>query len=79
MADEVRVSDESAEEAGEAIHLPGPSFQPAVLALGATLAVSGVVIFPAMSVIGIVIVLITMWMWIRDTRRDVRELPLEHE
>jgi Cytochrome c oxidase subunit IV len=79
MADEVRVSDESVEEAGEAIHLPGPSYQPAVLALGATLAVSGIVIFPAMAAIGIVIVLVTLWMWIRDTRRDVRELPLEQD
>jgi hypothetical protein len=79
MADEVRVADASAEEAGEAIHLPGPSFQPAVLALGVTLAVTGIVILPAMSVIGLVLVLITAWMWIRDTRRDVRELPLEHD
>jgi hypothetical protein len=32
-----------------------------------------------MSVIGLVIVLVTLWMWIRDTRRDVSELPLEHD
>jgi hypothetical protein len=79
MADEVHVSEASAEEAGEAIHLPGPSFQPAVLALGATLAITGIVIFPVVSAIGVVIVLITVWMWIRDTRREVRELPLEHD
>ena len=79
MADEVRVTDAEAEEAGEAIHLPGPSYQPVVLAFGLTLAVTGVVIFPAMSVIGLVIVLVTLWMWIRDTRREIRELPLEHD
>jgi hypothetical protein len=79
MADEVRVSDAQADEAGEAIHLPGPSFQPAVLAFGLTLAITGVVIFPVMSIIGLVIVLVTLWMWIRDTRREIRELPLEHE
>ena len=79
MADEVRVADGEADEAGEAVHLPGPSYQPVMLAFGLTLAITGVVIFPAMSVIGIVIVLVTLWMWIRDTRRETRELPLDHE
>ena len=79
MADEVRVTDAEADEPGEAIHLPGPSYQPVVLAFGLTLAITGVVIFPAMSVIGLVIVLVTLYMWIRDTRREIRELPLEHD
>jgi len=79
MADEVRVAEDEADEAGEAIHLPGPSYQPVVLAFGITLAITGVVIFPAMSVIGLVIVLVVLYMWIRDTRRETRELPLEHE
>ena len=79
MADEVRVTDAPADEQGEAIHLPGPSFQPVVLAFGLTLAITGVVVFPPMTAIGLVIVLVTLWMWIRDTRRDVKELPLEHE
>jgi Cytochrome c oxidase subunit IV len=79
MADRVRVTDAEADEAGEAIHLPGPSYQPVVLAFGLTLAITGVVIFPALTVIGLVIVLVTLWMWIRDTRREVKELPLEHE
>jgi hypothetical protein len=79
MADEVRVAEAEADESGEAIHLPGPSYQPVVLAFGLTLAITGVVIFPAMSVIGIVIVLVTLYMWIRDTRRQTRELPLDHD
>ena len=79
MADEVRVAETEADEPGEAIHLPGPSFQPVVLAFGLMLAITGVVIFPAMSVIGLVIVLVTLYMWIRDTRREIRELPLEHD
>jgi len=78
MADEVHVSDAQAEEAGEAIHLPGPSYQPVVLALGVALTVTGVVLFPFVAVIGLVITLITLYLWIRDTRRDVSELPLEH-
>jgi Cytochrome c oxidase subunit IV len=78
MADEVHITDEQAEEAGEAIHLPGPSYQPVVLAFGLTLAITGVVLFPIVAVLGFVIVLITLYLWIRDTRRDVSELPLEH-
>jgi hypothetical protein len=78
--DEVRLSaDGRPEEAGEAIHLPGPSYQPVVLAFGLTLAITGVVIFPVVSFIGLAIVLVTLFMWIRDTRREVSELPLEHE
>jgi hypothetical protein len=79
MADEVRVTDGEAPEPGEAVHLPGPSYQPVVLAFGLTIAITGVVISPALTVIGLVIVLVTLYMWIRDTRRDIRELPLEHE
>ena len=79
MADHVRVTDTEADEAGESIHLPGPSFQPVVLAFGLTLVVTGVVIYPPATVIGLVIVLVTLWMWIRNTRREIRELPLEHD
>jgi hypothetical protein len=80
MAEEVRVSaDGQPDEAGEAIHLPGPSYHPVALAFGLTLAITGAVLFPIVSVIGLVIVLVTLYMWIRDTRRDVSELPLEHD
>jgi hypothetical protein len=78
MADEVRVSDPAAEEPGEAIHLPGPSYHPVVLAFGVMLAVTGVVLFPAGAVIGGVISLVTLYLWIRDTRGEISELPLEH-
>jgi Flp pilus assembly protein TadB len=75
---EVRVTDPEADEAGESIHLPGPSYQPVVVAFGLTLAVVGVVLFPVMAIIGLVITAITVVRWIRDTRRDISELPLEH-
>ena len=78
MADEVQVSDPAADEAGEAIHLPGPSYQPVVLAFGLTLAITGVVLFPIVAVIGGVIALVALIGWIRDTRREISELPLEH-
>jgi hypothetical protein len=75
---EVRVSDPEADEPGEAIHLPGPSYHPVVLAFGVTLAVTGVVLYPPACVIGLVITVITLYLWIRDTRRDISDLPLEH-
>lgn len=75
---EVRVTDAEADEPGESIHLPGPSYQPVVVAFGLTLAVVGVVLFPVMTVIGLVITLIAVVRWIRDTRREMSELPLEH-
>jgi hypothetical protein len=28
--------------------------------------------------IGVVIALIAVWRWVRDTRQDISELPLEH-
>jgi hypothetical protein len=64
--------------AGEEIHLPGGSIQPVLLTLGITVAIVGVttnvflVIAGALLSVGVVIA------WIRDTRRDIDELPLEH-
>ena len=78
MADEIHVSDPQAEEAGEAIHLPGPSYQPVALAFGVSLIVTGIVLFPPGAVIGGVITIVALYVWIRDTRREISELPLEH-
>ena len=78
MAEEVRVSDPQAEVAGEAVHLPGPSYQPALMAFGATLAVVGVVLSTILVAIGLVIIVVTLIGWVRDTRREISELPLEH-
>jgi len=78
MADEVRVADAQADEAGEAIHLPEPSYQPVMLAFGLMLVVTGVVLFPPGAVIGLIIVVVVLFRWIRDTRSEISELPLEH-
>jgi hypothetical protein len=64
--------------AGEEIHLPGGSIQPVLLTLGIAVAIVGVttnvflVIAGALLSVGVIIA------WIRDTRRDIDELPLEH-
>jgi hypothetical protein len=64
--------------AGEEIHLPGPTVLPVVMAVGITFAVIGTTITWLLSIVGVVIFLVTLYMWIRDTRRDISELPEDH-
>jgi hypothetical protein len=63
--------------AGEDIHLPGPSVQPLLLAFGITVALVGVTTFFPLVVAGVILSLFVIVRWIRDTRRDVDELPFE--
>jgi hypothetical protein len=71
--------DRPAPPAGEEIHLPGGSIQPLVLTVGITVALIGVTTSVVMLVAGLVITVVTIALWIRDTRRDVEALPLEHD
>lgn len=63
---------------GEAIHLPGPSYLPVVVAAGTSIAIVGVVINWFVFGAGLLITLIAVARWVADTRRDIAELPLEH-
>jgi hypothetical protein len=79
MADErVHTGGPEAPPAGEPIHLPGPTYLPVVTAAGIMTAVIGVVIWWVLVVIGLLVTVVAVWRWIRDTRRDMAELPLEH-
>ena len=64
--------------AGEEIHLPGPTVLPVAMAVGITFAVIGTTITWLLSIVGVIIFLVTLYMWIRDTRRDISELPEDH-
>ena len=64
--------------AGEEIHLPGPTILPVVMAVGITFAVIGTTLTWLLSILGVIIFLVTLWMWIRDTRRDISQLPEDH-
>ncbi len=64
--------------AGEEIHLPGPSLIPLLCAVGITLAVIGTTINWLVTIVGVIIFVLTTIRWVRDTRRDVSELPEEH-
>jgi Flp pilus assembly protein TadB len=62
----------------EEIHLPDPSYMPVLLAFGVTIVVVGVVLTWVMVAIGLIIALIALIRWIRQTREEMAELPLEH-
>ncbi len=63
---------------GEEIHLPGGSIQPVLLTLGITMAIVGVTTSVFISIAGAILAVAVVIAWIRDTRRDIDELPLEH-
>lgn len=63
---------------GEEIHLPGGSLQPLLVAFGITVAIVGVTTTIFLVIAGVVLTLVTIVRWIRDTRREIDELPLEH-
>ena len=69
---------EPAPPPGEAIHLPGPSYLPVLTAFGISLALVGVVISWVITGIGGVIALVAIFLWIRDAREEISELPLDH-
>jgi type IV secretory pathway TrbD component len=80
MADDERIhtGGPEAPPPGEAIHLPGPTYLPVIVAAGVTIAIVGVVQAWVITAIGLIITVVAVWRWIRDTRQDMAELPLEH-
>jgi hypothetical protein len=62
---------------GEEIHLPGPSILPVLTAVGITLTLVGITTFIELTVIGGVMTLWCAVRWVKDTRREVDELPLD--
>jgi type IV secretory pathway TrbD component len=77
-AETVRVSGAEAEPAGEAIHLPGPSYLPVLTAAGAAIAIVGLTQSWIVVGIGVLIAVIASGKWISQTRQDISELPLSH-
>ncbi len=62
----------------EEIHLPDPAYTPVVLAFGVTVIVIGIVLSWVMVAIGAIIAVVALTRWIRQTREEMAELPLEH-
>jgi len=74
----IKQPEDPAPPAGEAVHLPDPSYLPVVTALGVAVAVTGIVISMPIAALGVVITVVAVWRWIRETREEISELPLEH-
>ena len=70
--------DDQAPPVGEEIHLPGPTLIPFISAIAITLIVIGTTINWILSIIGGILLIVSVVRWIRDTRRDVGALPEEH-
>jgi hypothetical protein len=64
--------------AGEEIHLPGGSLQPIAVTAGITLALLGLTTFRILVWVGLLVILWAVVLWIRDARREMADLPLEH-
>ena len=62
---------------GEEIHLPGPTILPLLTALGITLILVGVTTFIEFTIIGAILTVGCIARWIKDTRREIDELPLD--
>jgi hypothetical protein len=62
---------------GEEIHLPGPTILPLLTALGVTLVLVGLTTFVELTVVGAVLTLVCVLRWIKDTHREIDELPLD--
>ncbi len=75
MADDVRTE---APPVGEEVHLPEPTYLPVLVAFGITLSLVGVLLTWFFTGIGLVITVWCIVRWIRETRSEIAELPLEH-
>jgi hypothetical protein len=64
--------------AGEEVHLPGGSIQPILLAFFIAVAIVGVTTNVVLVIAGAVASVWIIVAWIRDTRRDIDQLPLDH-
>ena len=64
--------------AGEEVHLPGPTIIPLLTAFGIAVALVGVTTTWLLTVAGGILALVCIVLWIRDTRRDISNLPVEH-
>jgi hypothetical protein len=62
---------------GEEIHLPGPSVLPVLTAVGLTLLLIGFTTFIELTVAGALLTIGCIVRWIKDTRAEVDELPLD--
>jgi len=64
--------------AGEEVHMPAPSALPLINAAALAIAIVSITISWWLVAGAGIVFLVTTIRWIRDVRRDIDELPLEH-
>jgi hypothetical protein len=79
MSTEPLPSEPSAPPAGERIHMPAPSILPLVNAAGLALAIVSLTLSWWLVAFGGAIFILSTIRWIRDVRRDIADLPLDHD
>jgi hypothetical protein len=65
--------------AGERVHMPAPSILPLINAAALAVAIVSITLTWYLVAFGGAVFLITTIKWIADTRRDINDLPLEHD
>ena len=78
MADEIEQPEGALPPPAEEIHLPDPSYLAPVMAFGITLMIVGLTLGLPVIIIGAIIFVITLVRWIRQTREEMGQLPLDH-
>jgi hypothetical protein len=63
---------------GEEVHMPAPSILPLINAAALALTIVSLTLNHVITLVAGIVFLITAVIWIRDTRRDIAELPLDH-
>ena len=72
------VMEADAPPVGEEIHLPDPSLIPVINAAGAAMTLVGLTTLRVLTWIGLVVFVVSLVLWVRDARREIDSLPLEH-
>ena len=75
---EHRTIETDAAPVGEHIHMPAPSILPFLNAIGLACAIVGITEGLFLVIGGLILFLSTTAVWIRDTVREVNDLPLDH-
>jgi uncharacterized membrane protein len=78
VADRLETPDPTVPPPAEVIHMPEPSYLPAVLGLGLTIALVGLLMNIVVIAIGVVIAGVAFVRWVGKARAEMAELPLEH-
>jgi hypothetical protein len=79
MSSEPLQTQSGAPPAGERIHMPAPSILPLVNAAALALAIVSITLSWYLVAFAGAVFLISTIRWIADVRRDIAELPLEHD